>query len=341
MRSRSYLVPVCGFAITAAACGSDVDDTVQATSGFLLVSGEARAARAELEDGSLLGAMPVALGGVVRTLRVGGTQIAIESEPTVVVYVRAADAAREWLVLDGDIYSDRIAIDAPPERVASLAHELGATAGASGDGVWVLRGDDVWTRAAALAASPGVREVFPVDITSDGGAVRSNAAAHAPVRSPVAIAPAALELAVARPPRSPGAICEDPIAGRWVATTYRAADDWYEFTLDIQHSGTGIRGTIGVRMGSGTPNVPGRCDDGTAEQGRASMRATGTWSGTKVRIDGRKLESVALACGRDGSAYQLDHFTGTLRGDGVLVTVNNDGMYAFDRPYEFHRVACQ
>jgi hypothetical protein len=57
-----------------------------------------------------------------------------------------------------------------------------------------------------------------------------------------------------------------------------------------------------------------------------------------------ELRSVTMdverhTCDAEIPGYNLDHFTGALRGN-TWDTVNNDGGDDVDKPYRFHRVSC-
>lgn len=313
--------------------------------GFLLVSADARAAGARLDDGTVLGPLPIELGSMPRTVIIGPARVTVDPDATLVTYAFTSDGRRDVLVLDGDVYADRIAVDAPPDAASQLAAALGATAEAGGDGTWILRGDHIWSRAAALHEARGVREIFAVEIKRDGSdsvARRGGAPSTPPAPSPWTPNYGG----VPSQPITPGTSvpCEDPIAGTWVARTYRGeALDWYEFTLHIGRQGSALSGTIRARFWEGDASDPkptATCDDGGPAIGRASMQATGTWSAGKLDFKGTIVDEASAACGVDVPAYSADHFKGKLRNDGVLVTANNDGGSANDRPYLFRRTSC-
>src|SRR5687768_13235702 len=156
----------CALVVLAACDGSS--STTTADHGYLLVSRSALDARARLDD-ALVGPMPVALQDKAHTLAIGDRKLAIDTDESVLTYAHATDA-HDTFIVGGDVYADRLAIEAAEPVVARIADALGANAEASGDGRWILRGDDLWPRVAELEPT-GVAELFPMLITENGRGV--------------------------------------------------------------------------------------------------------------------------------------------------------------------------
>ena len=340
MRSRFCYA----LAVLAACDGSPLKPADTADHGFLLVSRDALNAPSRLEDGTPIGVMPLALEDRPYMLAQGERRVAIDTGESLLTYASGADAHELW-VIGGDVYGDRVAIEGAQPAVARIASELGASVEASGDGRWILRGEDLWPRAAELEPT-GVIEVIPILITNDGRGEIAGSAATA--RNPQQPAPSGpvpelgpARVAVTESKTSKG-VCADPGVGSWVARTHRTeSGDWHEFTLQLARTPRGVQGTLDVKFWSGDADDPsiGSCDDGSPAAGAGTMSAKGVWKGNRLKLDATRLRSIRGVCGEEVD-YHLDHFTGTLRSDGAVAAKNTDYHAALARPYVFERVSC-
>jgi hypothetical protein len=345
-----------GVVLVLTGCDGEAPEEATGPGGFVLVGGQALRSGAVLDDGTRLSALPAALApDAARTLILRSAIVDLPGDADVVTYAYGDDGRRDTLILGSDVYGDRLAVDGDRAAVHRFADHLDASIDALDDGRSLLQVDDIWLRAAAVdGAMDGIVEVFPVDITADGGvAVRARHEADAiPERTGV------IERGLAQvtdgepvvtqkaPKKSPSVSCDDPIAGVWRGRTHRGdAWDWHEFSLSIDRvAGTAVvTGTIDVRTWSGAPDdpLPSVCADGTPAVNTARMTAHGMWDGKTLDFQGKTLDATAAACdGGELTGYAIDHFTGKLRGEAIH-TVNNDGAAALNRPYVFRRVACK
>ncbi|MAQ17994.1 MAG: hypothetical protein CMN30_24755 [Sandaracinus sp.] len=136
----------------------------------------------------------------------------------------------------------------------------------------------------------------------------------------------------------PGA-CPDPVLGTWRARRYDPVQGKRaEFLLRVtEREGERVRGRITLRAWSGDTESPPRCAPGSWFH-TVRMPATGRFEDGRLRFDALSFQRVSH-CSDPGFAYNLDHFTGTVSGDG-LRAVNNDGGHEVDTPYRFQRIAC-
>jgi hypothetical protein len=339
------------------ACDGDATDTEAGPGGYVLVGGDALRSGAVLDDGTRLSAMPAALtDDGARTLILRTSIVDLPADADVLTYAFGDDGRRDTLIVGSDVFDDRLAVDGDDAAVQRFAARIdaGLEPAPGNDGRWLLQADDIWARAAASPADgDGIVEVFPVDITPEGGvAVRAR---HVPDTVPGRTGVIERGLArvedgepvVTEKRRQDKAACDDPIAGVWRARTHRGeAYDWHEFTLSIERvPGTAVvTGTIDVRAWSGAADdpLPAVCDDGTPAIDTARMTAHGSWDGKQLDFTGKTLVRSEAACfGGELDGYAIDHFTGALAADGAIRTVNNDGINALNRPYVFRRIGCK
>jgi len=135
--------------------------------------------------------------------------------------------------------------------------------------------------------------------------------------------------------------CPDPLGGVWYAKGYFVPEIWRELKLTIVEDGGKLTGTILARGW-----------DGGASRSQPTTLADGTFEGFVVtesaigRTDGQRLDFRATAIEtHEGSSrdqpYALDHLTGVIVDRARIRMFNNDGSYAFDRRYDFRRIACK
>lgn len=136
----------------------------------------------------------------------------------------------------------------------------------------------------------------------------------------------------------PGA-CPDPIVGTWRARRYDPSQEKQaEFVLRIQsREGARVQGRITLRAWSGRSPRPPRCSPGVFFH-TVRMPARGTFEDGALSFRASDFTRIAH-CIDPGFEYNLDHFTGTARGD-TLRAVNNDGGHEVNTPYTFERIAC-
>jgi hypothetical protein len=140
---------------------------------------------------------------------------------------------------------------------------------------------------------------------------------------------------------SGGAGCPDPIAGTWHARKYKSAEGWWSsFTLHIERDGDRLSGRVVQHGWTGGPRdtSPPMCTPGIFEH-RVRMGGEGFLRGDHVRFDAEGPPERTVLCMGTDLGYNLDHFTGTLRGNRLLA-VNNDGGRDVNAPYTFRRTRC-
>lgn len=140
-----------------------------------------------------------------------------------------------------------------------------------------------------------------------------------------------------------GASCPDPIGGTWHTTKYRQSEGrWTSFTLHIVRAADGQALTGRVIQHSWTGGArdssPPRCTPGTTEH-RVRMGGQGSLEGDQMRFEALAPASRTVLCMGDDLGYNLDHFTGTVRGNRMLA-VNNDGGRDVNQAYTFRRTRC-
>lgn len=140
----------------------------------------------------------------------------------------------------------------------------------------------------------------------------------------------------ARP--SPGA-CPDPVVGTWKARRFDPdMSKQAEFLLRIRENDDGrLSGRITLRAWSGRTPRPPRCAPGVFFH-TVRMPARGRFEGGRLSFEGTSFTRMAH-CIDPGFRYNIDHFTGSVRGD-TFRAVNNDGGHEVDTPYTFERIAC-
>lgn len=190
------------------------------------------------------------------------------------------------------------------------------------------------------------RSVLPLALLAAGGTFLMLRSPPAPAPPP----PIVLEMPVpvvavhTDPVPRPTTMCDDALAGTWVARTYRAEiGDWHEYQIRITRFDEVIGASINLRAwaaGPRTSAIP-HCEDGTSNVEWHHITGHVQDADDEIRIDATEdVASGASSCGVE-RGYSLDHFSGHLTGDGILETVNNDDAgTAHDRPYTFHRVSC-
>jgi hypothetical protein len=329
-------------------CDAEAPEEDVGPGGYVLLGGDALRSGAELDDGTRLTALPAAITDHAPRLHLRSTVVDLPGDADVLTYAYGDDGRRDTLILGSDVFADRIAVDGDEATVRRFADLIEGSIEAADDGRWVIHVTDAWAVASA-AEVDGIVEVFPVDITPEGGAsVRARHVADVQPAHTVTIergGTAGLSGSVAGTTEIGSIACADPIAGVWRERSFRAdMMDWHEFTLTIERSapiGGGITGTIDVQFwgGSSDDPLPSVCDDGTPAVSTGQMTAGGTFRDGKLDFQGVTLKTE-LACVGGEAAYFIDHFTGVVS-NGLLHTVNNDGGSDKDRPYTFRRIACR
>ena len=139
--------------------------------------------------------------------------------------------------------------------------------------------------------------------------------------------------------------CADPIAGIWVARTYRTeVGDWHEYTLDVTRAGAKLTGSLDLKVwdgGASATTIP-QCGAGEPAVTAYRITATGIVSSDTVRIDAQDVTASSASSCRAAGGYSRDHFVGVLDARTHRLDMRNtdDGGNAHDRPYQFQRVAC-
>ncbi len=139
-----------------------------------------------------------------------------------------------------------------------------------------------------------------------------------------------------------GAGCEDPIEGVWHVRKYRSGEGWWTtFTLHIERDGDELRGRVVQHgwNGNADDQSPPACTPGMFEH-RVEMFGEGFVHGDQVRFDAVGPPRRTVLCRGLPLGYNLDHFTGTVRGNRLLA-VNNDGGRDVNAPYVFRRTSCR
>jgi len=138
-----------------------------------------------------------------------------------------------------------------------------------------------------------------------------------------------------------GAGCPDAIAGTWFVRRFRGGEGWWtSFTLHIERDGEELAGRVVQHGWTGGPDdsSPPRCAPGMFEH-RVRMGGEGWVRGNQMRFDAVGPPARNVICMGTDLGYNLDRFTGTLRGNRILA-VNNDGGRDVNAPYTFRRTSC-
>jgi hypothetical protein len=138
-----------------------------------------------------------------------------------------------------------------------------------------------------------------------------------------------------------GAGCSDPIAGTWFVRKFRGGEGWWSsFTLHIERDGETLTGRVVQHgwTGGADDRSPPICTPGMFEH-RVRMGGEGWIRGDQVRFDALGPPQRTVICMGTDLGYNLDHFSGTLRGNRLLA-VNNDGGRDVNAPYTFRRTSC-
>ena len=145
----------------------------------------------------------------------------------------------------------------------------------------------------------------------------------------------------AAPPAS-AVTCRDPLAGVWIAKTFATTTSrWHEHRLTITRDAAGYNASQTTHMWDGTADAPfpPGCPSGGWKWTTVDMVDEVELLEGVVHVWGTAVTGNRPACGAPDIGYNLDSFTGRLKGN-TFGALNNDDNDARDRPYTFRRVAC-
>jgi len=184
------------------------------------------------------------------------------------------------------------------------------------------------------------RRWLTVGAVAVGGVVLGAAGCDEPNDWPRPRPRPAVEPTAAVAAEAPTAGCPDPLAGLWLARRYDGVK-WYEHRVTLDRRG----GTLFCHQesrswpGEATDINPPRCPSGGFAYHDVLLTCEVIERPPVLELRSVTMDVERHTCDDEIPGYNLDHFTGALRGN-TWDTVNNDGGDDVDKPYRFHRVSC-
>lgn len=139
---------------------------------------------------------------------------------------------------------------------------------------------------------------------------------------------------------APTAACPDPLAGLWLARRFDGTK-WYEHRVSLDRRAGTLYCHQESRSWPGLADEvsPPRCPAGGFAYHQVLLTCEVIERPPVLELRSVTMDVERHTCDAEIPGYNLDHFTGALRGN-TWDTVNNDGGDDVDKPYRFHRVSC-